>query len=159
MNVISIIAGASNVRSGGNPPFTAEDFKTIYPQFFDEKGSPLVPAEVLDMYLQFAHSCLSAARYRDSWRVCMGLFIAHFLTLYMQAMLADGQDHNAQSVVNSGQTRGLAASKSVGGASISYDFSTAMQDLDGWAAWKLTTFGTQFATLAKILTMGGMYVP
>lgn len=159
MNVIGIISGASNIRGGENPPFTADDFKAVYPQFFGEDGAPLVPPEVLDMYVQFAHSCVSYARYRDAWRVCISLFIAHFLTLYMQSMLADGQDHNAQSVVNAGQTQGLAASKSVGGASISYDFTTAMQDLDGWAAWKLTTYGTQFATIAKILTMGGMYVP
>ena len=28
----------------------------------------------------------------------------------------------------------------------------------GWAAWKLTTYGTQFATLARMVGKGGMYI-
>lgn len=159
MNIIGIIANASNVKGGTNPPFTAEDFKNIYPQFFDAEGLPLVPENVMEMYIQFAHSCVLAARYRDAWRICMALFIAHFLTLYMQSMAGGEQGADAQMVMAAGQTRGLVASKSVDGVSLSFDFSTALQDLNGWAAWKLTTYGVQFATQAKILTMGGMYVP
>jgi len=119
--------------------------------------TPYVPIEVLEMYVEFAHACVNIARYRSAWKLCMGLFIAHFLTLYMQTFV-DPENASPQAVVAAGQTKGLMSSKSVDQVSASYDFSHVMQDLDGWAAWKLTAFGVQFATLAKAYGMGGMRV-
>lgn len=87
----------------------------------------------------------------------MGLFIAHFVTLYMRSMVEPGSD--AAQVLNAGQTKGLAASKSVGGVSVSYDFSQALQGIDGWAAWKSTEYGIQFATLAKMYAPRSIYIP
>lgn len=156
MNVNSIIAGASNIKGGDNPPFTVDDFKKIYPQFWKGK-KPLVPVEVIDMYVQLAAACVKKARYHDMWKHCMCLFVAHFLTLYMQTMV-DPEFADARAVAAAGQTKGLMTSKSVDGVSASYDFSAVLQDLDGWAAWKLTAFGAQFATLAKAYGMGGMRV-
>ena len=86
----------------------------------------------------------------------MCLFISHFLTLYLQSKTPEGSPENQ--VIAAGEARGLKASKAVDSVSVSYDFTTAMQDLDGWAAFKLTTYGTQFATLAKIYGMGAAYV-
>lgn len=156
-HIQNIIAGASNIKGGANPPFTADDFRNIYPQFFNADKTPLVPNEVMEMYIQFAHSCVSAARYRDAWKVGISLFIAHFISLYMQSMV-DPDVANVQTVMSAARTKGLVASKSVDGVSVSYDFSSALSDLDGWAAWKLTNYGLQFATMAKIYAIGGMYV-
>lgn len=153
----AVWGAASNVKGGSNPPFTADEFKKMYPQFFGQ-DQQLIPEEVLEMFLQFAHSCVKKARYHGAWEYCISLFVAHFLTLYMQSMV-DPEYADATSVIAAGQSKGLLASKSVEGVSYSYDFSTAMQDLDGWAAWKLTTYGTQFATMAKMYGMGGMAVP
>jgi len=182
--VNAIIAGASNIRGGDNPPFTVDDFKAIYPQFWEQVPAPIVsdpgaepdgiaaeapdsqsdyilkpfvPDEVIEMYVEFAHACVSIGRYRKSWKMCMGLFIAHFLTMYLQT-LADPENASPQSLAIAGQTKGLMAQKSVDQVSASYDFSHVMQDLDGWGAWKLTAFGVQLATLAKAYGMGGMRV-
>jgi hypothetical protein len=118
---------------------------------------PYAPEAVVEMYVKLADACVKASRYHEAWRMCMGLFVAHFLTLYMQAM-ADPDNATLQTVAAAGQSRGLTASKSVDGVSASYDFSAVMQDLDGWASWKLTAFGVQYATLAKAYGMGGMRV-
>ena len=67
-------------------------------------------------------------------------------------------DSGAVGVIKAAETKGLVASKSVDGVSVSYDFSTALSDLDGWADWKTTEYGIQFVTLAKNFMRGGMYV-
>lgn len=152
-----IITGAANIRVGQNPPFTVADFKAVYPQFWDRNDVPFVPEEVLEMYVGFAYSIVNIARYHESWKVCLCLVIAHFLILYMRTM-STNPDGSAAAVIKAAETKGLVASKSVDGVSVSYDYSTAIADLDGWADWKTTEFGIQFLTIAKVYNLGGMRV-
>ncbi len=152
-----IIAGASNIRAGENPPFTVDDFKAVYPLFWGKDGNPLMPEAVLEMYVGFGKSIVNIARYHESWKYCLCLVIAHFLVLYLRTMTPN-PDGGAAAVVKAAETRGLVASKSVDGVSISYDYSTAISDLDGWADWKTTEYGIQFLTLAKAYNLGGMRV-
>ena len=155
--VQQIIAGASNIRAGENPPFTVDDFKLFYPMFWNGDGEPIAPIEVVEMYISFASSIVNIARYHESWKVCMCLVIAHFLILYLRTM-SPKPDATALDIIKAAETRGLVASKSVDGVSISYDYSTAISDLEGWAAWKTTEYGIQFLTLAKAYNLGGMRV-
>ncbi|MFV0240198.1 MAG: DUF4054 domain-containing protein [Lacrimispora sphenoides] len=152
-----IIAGAANIKGGDNPPFSVADFKEIYPQFWDSDELPLVPLAVMEMYIAFADSFVKISRYHKAWQVCMSLVIAHFLVLYLRTMNAD-PDSGAAGVIKAAETKGLVASKSVDGVSVSYDFSTALSDLDGWADWKTTEYGIQFITYAKNYMRGGMMV-
>jgi hypothetical protein len=162
-----IIAAASNLRTGENLPYTVEDFYALYPAFGpretpaeDPEGEPtityLVDPLVIEMYIELAGAVVKEARWHKRWKFAMSLFVAHFLTLYLQS-LSDANSTAAQ-VVAAGQAKGLLSSKSVGDVSVSYDFSAIAQGLDGWAAWNLTTYGQQYATLAKIAGIGGMYV-
>lgn len=161
MNIPGIVKGASNLKGGDNPPFTPHDFKKLYPHFFEStRGNrlkPLVPLDVIKMYIELAHSSIKKSRYHEGWEMCMGLFVAHFVTMYMQAS-AD-PDGGTAAAAQAGQTKGFIASEAVDGVSVSYDFSQILSDLDGWAGWKATTYGVQLATLAKLYGMGGMYVP
>lgn len=153
----SIVGQASNVRTGTNPPFTVLDFLKVYPQFGkDDEDTEIVPEDIIEMYIQFAHSCVKKARWHNTWEHGMRLFVAHFCTLWLQSY--QDPNHGANAVMKAAETRGLVSSKSVGDLSIGYDFSTALEGLDGWAAWKLTSFGVQFATIAKVIGKGGMYV-
>lgn len=86
----------------------------------------------------------------------MGLFIAHFCTLYLQTAAEPGSA--AAEILAAGELRGLQASKSVGGVSISYDYNTALSGLDQWGGWTTTAYGAQFAALAKLYGKGGMQV-
>lgn len=153
----NIIGIASNIRSGSNPSFTYDDFIAMYPQFGpDASDKTTVPQEMVQVYIDLANACILQARWHAYWKVAMGWFVAHFLTLYVQG-IAD-PNSGAAGVLKAGESRGLVASKSVGDVSVSRDYSSIASDLDGWAAWKLTAYGQQLATIGRIVGKGGMYV-
>lgn len=80
MNIYGIIAAASNIRSSdNNPEYTMDDFLTMYPQFKD------VSEVVRKAWIKMAMNCLQYDRWNDLWEMGMGLYIAHFLTLYLQS--------------------------------------------------------------------------
>ena len=158
VDVFGIIAGASNIRRGDNPPYTSEDFLSMYPQFgkTDENGNTVIPSVVIDAFVQLAHACISKARYFDAWNVAMGLFIAHHLTLYLQTMASP--DDSIGKIMSAGLAKGLMSSKSAGDLSVSYDFSIFTGDFNGWGTYAMTAFGQQLITFAKMYSMGGMVV-
>jgi hypothetical protein len=161
------------LKNAPNPPYGIDEFKAVYPYFFtvqdedddtDPNASPdpfvsvpLIPVEVLEMYIVFAHSCVKIWRYHEGWKLCISLFIAHFVELYMRSMVEPGSD--AAQIVNAGQTKGLVASKSVDGVSVSYNFAQAAKGLEGWAEWMTTEYGAQFATLARMYSPRSIYIP
>lgn len=157
MDPRQIRAKASNVKGGANPPFTLDDFKTLYPHFFGG-DVPAVPDAMYASVLTMAHGAIKASRYKSAWRLCMGLFVAHFITLYLESAASGGGDGGG-GVVESGKTKGNISSMSVDGVAVAFDSSQTLSDLDGFAGWKSTNYGVQLATIAKMYSMGGMYVP
>lgn len=150
-NLNGVVRTAANIRDGDNPPYTVERFLEVMPGFTEE----IIPVAVLKMYVDMAQAVVKEARWHQLWPEAMRLFIAHFAALY-----AAGQPlgDDPQSVIAAAANRGMASSKSVGAVSVSYDLSTVAQDLEGWGTWKETTYGSQFATLARMIAKGGMYV-
>jgi hypothetical protein len=150
VNTLGIVSAASNIRQGDNPPYTVADFLSVYPGFgpdADGANAP-VPNVILEMYVGLANASLKEARYHDAWAICMGLFVAHFATLCLEGTAKAGSP--AGKVLEAGKARGLRTSEVIGDISASYDYNAIAQDLDGWAAWKLTIYGQQLATLAKL---------
>lgn len=155
--VDQLTATASNVFSGTNPSYALSDFIVVYPQFGpNADGNYLVPTIILQMYVDLANACVKQVRYRSYWALCMGFFIAHFATLFLQGTASPGS--SAAQVLEAGKAQGLTTSESVGDVSVSTDYGTIAASLSGWAAWNLTIFGQQFATIGKMVGMGGMYV-
>lgn len=146
-----LIAQASNIKTEENPVYSKEDFLEFYPQF-DGK----MPDVVLNSFLELGQACVSKQRYGKMWQHCIGLFIAHMCTLYMQS--AADAESPAADVLAAAQAAGVVTSESADGVSYSMDTSALSQDLAGWAAFKLTAFGVQFATLARFAGKGGIYV-
>lgn len=146
----SLIAQASNIKREGHPDYTAETYLALYPQF-----TGVIPEEVLNMYVDLGVSCTNPQRFGKMWKHAVSLFIAHFCTLYMQSMQPEGTA--AASVVAAASSAGMVTSESADGVSYSRDGS-ALNDLSGWAAFKMTTFGVQYATIARMAGRGGMYV-
>lgn len=125
MNIYGIIAAASNVRSSdNNPAYTMDDFLAMYPQFKD------VPEVVRKAWLKMAMNCLQYDRWNDLWEMGMGLYIAHFLTLYLQSSTPEGA--STQQIINAGLSRGIATSKSVADMSVGYDFGSVASESAGW---------------------------
>lgn len=157
LDLFGIIASASNIRSGGNPEYTSTDFLADYPQFGKVvDGVPVIPSVIVEAYVKMAHASIQQARYHDAWRIAMGFFIAHWLTLYLQT--AAKADDPVGKIVSSGLAKGVQTAKSAGDLSVSYDFGSVAQDMAGWGTYKLTAFGMQFVTLAKVYSAGGMVV-
>lgn len=159
----AVIADASNIKNGGNPPFVAQDFYDIYPNFesvvihetaVGTEGT--LPSAVLDMYIQFANDCVQYKRWKNQWKMAMSLFIAHFCTIYIQSLFPENA--TAQQVLAYGQAKGLISSKGVGDVSVSYDFSAAVTGVESWGQFNMTQYGIQFANMAKLVAKGGMMV-
>lgn len=155
--MLGIIANASNLKTGSNPPFTLDDFYSIYPQFgANSEGNYIVPQLVQEMYLKLADASIKEARWHESWKIGMSLFMAHFCTVYLQG--AADPNGGAAAVLKAGQAQGLQSSVSVGDVSISTEYSVIASGIDGWAGWKLTSYGQQLATIGRFVGKGGMYV-
>ena len=152
VDVFGIIAAASNIRTGDNPEYTVDDFLAAYPQFC----GGTVPEVMLKAWVNMAQSSIHKARYHDAWEICMGLYIAHWLTLYLQT--AAKADDAVQKKITAGLAKGLQSSKSAGDISVSYDFGSINEDFAGWGTYKLTAYGQQFVTLARMYAVGGMVV-
>ncbi len=153
LSVRNIIVAASNIKSTlNNPPFTREQFIGLYPQFSS------ISEAAYNLYFKMANASISQERWGDAWELGMCLFIAHYLTLYLQ--VTNGLDENspAYKVIQNSISQGLVSSKSAGSLSKSYDYSSINDDLAGYADFKLTTFGQQFARLAKLMGKGGSLI-
>lgn len=146
----ALMAQASNIKPENERRYKLEEFLELYPQF-----EGLVPTAAMDGFNELVNACISERRYGKMWTHACGLFMAHLCTLYIQSAKEAGTP--ADEVMNACQAAGVVTSESADGVSYNMDLS-AMQDLNGWAAFKLTTFGVQFATIAKLMGKGGVYV-
>lgn len=151
MSQNSIVSRASNIRDGKNPEFTAADFRALMPEFTVEVINDALLGNIVEM----AHSIVKKARWHQMWKEGMRLFIAHKVYMHLKTT-AVGSD--PASIVSAAASKGIATSKSVGAVSITYDVSSLASDLEGWGDWKESVYGTQFASMAKLIGKGGMYV-
>lgn len=155
-------SGVSNVILTDNPPFTADDFKNVFPIFpigEENKGEDgiYIPEEAFTLFLMMADKSIKYDRYKSTWKYCMCLYIAHNMVLYMQ-MMQNPDDVSASKAMASALPTGIATSKSVDGLSISYDLLGMQDDYDGYGTWKLTKYGQQLITFTKIYGKPGMWV-
>lgn len=157
INAEAVVGNASNIITGINPSYVLADFYSAYPQFGpDTSNNYLVPQDVTKMYINLANACIKQARWNTAWQLVMGWFVAHFCTLYLQGTA--NPNSGAGAVLAAGQARGLDTAQSAGDVSVSTDYNSIGEDLSGWAAWKLTIYGTQLATMGKLIGKGGMYI-
>lgn len=138
-DVYSLVAQASNVVDGDNPTYTSADFLAFYPQF------STINVSIINAFVKLAHANIKEARYHDSWPILMANYIAHFLELYNKAAA-------------SGAVEPIITSESAGDVSWSGEISSITNDLNGWGAFKQTQYGVNFASMARLFNLGGMYV-
>lgn len=143
---------ASNIRDGDNPEYTISDFRKIMPGFSES----IIPDEQLQYFIDMANNVVKESRWHGMWKEGMRLYIAHHVTLYLGTP-REGATKTQLSAAS--KVPGTVTNKAVGAVSVGYDATQATSDLTGWAAYKLTTYGTQFATLAKLYGKGGMFIP
>ena len=123
--------------------------------------TPIVPHQVVLAYVTLASACIVQARWCEMWPLAMGLFVAHYVTLYGYTDLPPAgtppgfSGMTGYQIALQGYASGIMTSKAAGDLSVGY---TPLQGygLNNWGAWNLTTYGQQLATLAKVVGMGPM---
>nr|DAT36592.1 MAG TPA: head to tail adaptor [Caudoviricetes sp.] len=148
-------AAASNIgRKRGN--YTAEMFAEDFPQFFDADGKSVVPEGVLQMFIDRANESVQVDRWQSGWRYAAGLYVAHYLTMYMRtyAPSASGPDQAAAT----GALQGVVKSARLGDTSITYDTDALTKATEGWGSLNATVYGQMLASEARLMGLGGTYV-
>lgn len=116
--------------------------------------TPFAPIAVIQLFINLAQSSVMSARWMDTWYLAVGLYVAHFLTLWMRS--ETGPNTTAAQIVQSGLQIGMLTSKSVG--DVSAGIETIKGFLSEWGDWQLTLYGVQFATYAAAIGSGPVYV-
>lgn len=159
VSFMEVFGNPSNIFLTDNPSFSLSDFSEIFPIFVIADGQSqeddAIPLAVFNLFLDMANKSLKEARYKSHWEYMMCLYIAHYLTLYLQTQ---NGEPGAESALASALPRGVASSKSVDGLSISYDFMDVANDFSGYGSYKLTAYGQQLITLTSMYGKGGMWV-
>lgn len=124
---------------------TLAEFRARYPEF---ASTTVYPDVIVQDWLDTADTFLVPERWGTSLNLGIGLFTAHFLALGRQSALS-GANGAAPGV-----SSGVVASKSLGGASISYE--SIQGSFNNAGAWALTTYGRQYWTLFRMIGMGGL---
>lgn len=126
---------------------TVADFRAIYPAFTVE----FFPDTAVNFWLTSATAVLNKRVWGDIYDTATALYVAHNLALNAPTRtLVNGQYLTGQ--VMPGLATGLAASKQVGGASISYN--TEVGQLPEGGSWNLTVWGQEYLTLARSIAVG-----
>lgn len=123
--------------------FGVDQFREEFTEFTSETD---YPAAMINFWYGLAEAQLNVARWGDLLDYGYKLFVAHNIALAAQ---------NSATGVVPGQV-GLVTSESAGPLSYSKD-THSVTEMDG-GHWNLTTYGTQFLRLARIVGTGGYQV-
>lgn len=146
---------AANIgQSQGN--YTAEQFQQDFPQFFTADGVSLVPTTMLTEIINMANACIQPDKWLESWRYAVGLYVAHYATLYLRTY-AENSPTAAQAAA-SGALVGVVKSATLGDSSVSYDTTAVTKGTEDWGDLNSTTYGQMLANRAKLIGAAGSYV-
>lgn len=131
------------------------DFLDFFPQF---TAFAAAHPKVITEYLAQAHNVCSADRWEDMQDEGIRLYTAHKITMYLRTAAGSNIEATDAQLVAAGEAKGLKTNKSVGGVSVGISESTATVGVEGWNEFKLTEYGIQFMSKARLLFPMGVYV-
>ena len=135
--------------------YTAQQFQEDFPQFFTAEGAGLVPASMLSEIISMANACIQPDKWLESWRYAVGLYVAHYATLYLRTY-AESSPTAAQAAA-SGALVGVVKSATLGDSSVTYDTTAVTQGTADWGDLNATTYGQMLANRAKLVGAAGSY--
>lgn len=155
---------AANVPGPGEAgDYTVDMFQEDFPEFFtrntvmapgEGEYAPMLPEAMLQRYVDSANASVIPSRWGTDWRMAAGLFTAHLAALRLQTY-ADGSTP-AATAGNSANV-GTVKTATLGDTSLSYDNAATNAGTEKWGAWNLTKYGSQLATMARMIGIAGMY--
>mgnify|MGYP005850182411 FL=1 len=127
---------------------TYESFIEAFPEFSDDVAWPVTRVQSrIDLSNCFVRVrddlCDSAANH------IKGLYVAHYLA-------AQGPSSESGKLVQSAGGTGIVSSKSVDGASVSFDTSTGAEQGAGF--WNVTVYGREYWQLIQMMGAGGVQI-
>ena len=114
----------------------------------------MLPEAMLQRMIDSANASVIPSRWGPDWRMAAGLFTAHLAALRLQTY-ADGSTP-AATAGNSANV-GTVKTATLGDTSLSYDNAATNAGTEKWGAWNLTRYGSQLATMARMIGIAGMY--
>lgn len=155
---------AANVPGPGEAgDYTVAMFQEDFPEFFvhntvmapgEGEYAPMLPEAMLQRFVDSANTSVIPSRWGQDWRTAAGLFTAHLAALRLQTY-ADGSTP-AATAGNSANV-GTVKTATLGDTSLSYDNAATNAGTEKWGAWNLTKYGSQLATMARMIGIAGMY--
>lgn len=128
----------------GSVALTPAQFRTDFRSFADKDK---YTDQTVQLYLNLAFASLSPTAWGQFYVQGMELFAAHHLVI-------DARDQQVEVTGGTaGNATGRVSSKGVGGASVGWDSGSTAERDAGW--WNLTTFGTRYFRLVRLVGMGG----
>lgn len=150
---------AANIGDGDLGTYTLAYFQTDFPEFYIKTDAGtytgMLPDAIVQRFIDSANSSVSPSKWGEDWRTAAGLFVAHFVALRLQTY-ADGSTP-AATAANSANV-GTVKSATMGDTSLSYDNTATNSGTEKWGTWNLTRYGSQLATMARMIGIAGMYV-
>jgi hypothetical protein len=131
--------------------YTRDMFETDFPQL------RMTPGVMVDQFIAMAAAVVDAEVWAEQWRYGSGLYVAHRCTLHLRR--ADGAAVTAVQGAATGDVHGLIASEKAEGESVTYDHALTLQGPAGaFGLFQSTSYGQEFASMAALYAMGGVYV-
>lgn len=166
--MVPLFAGVKRVAANIPAPgeqgnYTLELFQQDFPEFYARNAvmspgqgeyTPMLPESTMQMMIDSANASVIPSRWGQDWRLAVGLFTAHLCALRMQTY-ADGSTSAATS--GNAANVGTVKTATLGDTSVGYDNAATNAGTEKWGAWNLTKYGTQLATMARMIGIGGMY--
>lgn len=115
--------------------------------------NPVLPLPVLLAFASFSNACINYNRWLDCWYIGISLFMAHYCTLYLRSEGNPGS--TAGQIAASGLEKGTLITKLAGDVSAGLQLPKGLED---WGAYAETSYGSQLATLGKIVGWGPMWI-
>lgn len=121
----------------------SDAFRVSFPEF---ANSTTYPDSQIDFWYGIGESLLNETRWGDRLDYGLNLFVAHHLVMAVRNQASSAP----------GQSEGLVGSQSAGPLTVSFD-TTAVRE-EGAGFYNLTSYGTLFWKMAKIVGIGGAHV-
>lgn len=145
---------AANIPAPGESGnYTPEMFLADFPQFADGNGESICPETILEVFVAQANDSVLPSRWGTSWRYAAGLYVAHFVSMYLKTYAESSA--NPAAVARKAEQSGVVKRVQMGDTNIEYDNAAVTSATAEWGAWNATTYGQQLATMMRLVGMGG----
>jgi hypothetical protein len=150
---------ASNVVGENQSEYTEAMFLTDFPQFgkkVEDEVVCLVPSVILNQFISMANDAIQEERWFTKWRFAMGLYIAHYSSLYLRTYKESSPDEATAAAT--GDVVGTVRAATLGDASVTYDTAAITAATEKWGTFNATAFGQLLVTEARLVGMGGSFI-